>query len=322
MRILYLYKWLKGRPRFMSYGFHAMRGAGQTVFRVALPRASRWTGRKPDVGDVWRAAVQRVRPDIVYATTDGLALAATNHLADCGVPIAAGLMATLDQTDSFPPEAYRERTDGVICFSHSLKRGLEAIGYSTCQWVRLGTDFSYFPYRSTKGRYVVSIGNDMKRDWPLLDRVAAAMPDVEFRVIGRGPLRFSAANVRYLGDLAFHKSRRHLRDAGCCLVTTSENRYFSGQTTMVNSLACGTRVVARRDDNIEGYEDLGGDFHDADAGADAIADAVRKAISLGAISRDQRAALCQRYDLPAYASGLVRAFERTIVHHRARSAAP
>lgn len=141
---------------------------------------------------------------------------------------------------------------------------------------------------------VLTVGNDRHRDWVLLDEVAHALPDVEFRVMstsrGARALRWPA-NVEVRPAASRQELEEAYRSCAALVLPLLPNVHASGATTVIEGMSAQCRVVVT---------DVGGigDYVAPEvllvppADAAALTDAVRAAVdgrvtpvSAGAVSR-------------------------------------
>ena len=94
---------------------------------------------------------------------------------------------------------------------------------------------------------VVSIGADPHRDYELLLRVAATMPETSFVVVTTAEharaLPPSPANVTVETDLPFGEMRRRLASARVVALPVRENSYSGATTVLLQAMASGKPVV-------------------------------------------------------------------------------
>jgi glycosyltransferase involved in cell wall biosynthesis len=97
---------------------------------------------------------------------------------------------------------------------------------------------------------VVSVGADPHRDFDLLLRVAARMPDVAFRIVTSPEharaLESRPANVALESDLPFDEMRRRLAEARLVALPVRENSYSGATTVLLQSMALEKPVVVTR----------------------------------------------------------------------------
>ncbi|MBA4388130.1 MAG: hypothetical protein C0404_09125 [Verrucomicrobia bacterium] len=101
--------------------------------------------------------------------------------------------------------------------------------------------------------YVLSVGNDFRRDYNLLLRVAAEMPARKFVILTR--IKIEAAvppNVEIRGS-SWHKEaltdiqlRDLYRGAACVALPLKESHQPSGQSVALQAMACGKPVIVTR----------------------------------------------------------------------------
>jgi glycosyltransferase involved in cell wall biosynthesis len=97
---------------------------------------------------------------------------------------------------------------------------------------------------------VVSVGADPHRDYDLLVRVAARMPNVSFRIVTSADharaLVSRPANVALESELPFDEARRRLAEARLVALPVRENSYSGATTVLLQAMALGKPVVVTR----------------------------------------------------------------------------
>jgi glycosyltransferase involved in cell wall biosynthesis len=111
---------------------------------------------------------------------------------------------------------------------------------------------------------VVSVGADPHRDFDLLLRVAARMPDVAFRIVTTSEharaLLPAPENVSLEQDLPFEEMRRRLASARLVALPVRENSYSGATTVLLQAMALEKPVVVTRTSAIAtGYELVDGE---------------------------------------------------------------
>jgi glycosyltransferase involved in cell wall biosynthesis len=114
------------------------------------------------------------------------------------------------------------------------------------------------------GTGVVSVGADPHRDFDLLLRVAARMPDVDFRIVTTSEHARALAqvpeNVSLEQDLPFEEMRRRLATARLVALPVRENSYSGATTVLLQAMALEKPVVVTRTSAIaSGYELVDGE---------------------------------------------------------------
>ena len=133
-----------------------------------------------------------------------------------------------------------------------LRDWMAAYGESThVAFVPFGVDEQAFvPSTGQAAVDVVSVGADPHRDVELFLRVAAAMPNRTFRLVGtadrvRG---FEAvpSNLEVEVDIPFDAMRRRLEEARVVALPVLENSYSGATTVLLQAMALGKPVVVTR----------------------------------------------------------------------------
>ena len=134
------------------------------------------------------------------------------------------------------------------------------LGLSTpVRFVPFGVDLEHFHPRDVEPDVdVLSVGADPRRDYPLLLRVAARLPERSFRIVASAEqareLEGAPANVAVEADVPFEEVRERLARARVVALPVRENLYSGATTTLLQALATGKPVVVTRTAAIaEGY---------------------------------------------------------------------
>jgi glycosyltransferase involved in cell wall biosynthesis len=97
---------------------------------------------------------------------------------------------------------------------------------------------------------VVSVGADPHRDYDLLVRVAARMPDVSFRIVTSADharaLASRPANVALESELSFDDMLRRLAEARLVALPVRDNSSSGATTVLLQAMALGKPVVVTR----------------------------------------------------------------------------
>lgn len=101
---------------------------------------------------------------------------------------------------------------------------------------------------------ILSVGNDVARDWPLFRQTMAAHPDRDVRVASKVPVQVGDRQVSKVtadvGELLELYSTAHL-----LVVAVKENAHASGITTLLEAVAAGTPAIATRAGGLDDYFD-------------------------------------------------------------------
>jgi glycosyltransferase involved in cell wall biosynthesis len=133
-----------------------------------------------------------------------------------------------------------------------LRSWLAGYGFSPrVAFVPFGVDPTAFrPQPEPATVDIVSVGTDPHRDFDLLLRVAARVPDVSFRIVTSGDHRRGLAappeNVVVETDIPFEEMRRRLAEARVVALPVRENSYSGATTVLLQAMALGKPVVVSR----------------------------------------------------------------------------
>jgi len=283
MKVLYVFNSSLDRPSFMTYGYsYFMKSFSKKYDAYSIEKKTVFTRmRFRKMPDYYKAIsyINTSNPDIVYITSDGPAIEILKLRSNIHVEVKIVVNAVgITTSHLYGKEVFLQKSDAIICFSHKIKNKLET---TKTKFIKYGTDFDYFKYKSDKKGYVVCIGNDLHRDWKLLDKIANFLPEIDFFIIGRdvNKLHLSSSNIISLGNTDFLETRDVLMSASLCLVLTKNNDAFSGETTILNSLACGTNVLFPNDDNLIDHGELQRYTYRRNIDNATLADRVKKEIN-------------------------------------------
>lgn len=234
---------LPARPPFVS----ARRNLALTTMLPSLPRLLRAAGMDaPDLALVdqpmFAGLRRRVRPRVLlYRPTDLY-------------PEMMGDARVLGIERALLAEA-----DGVISASAPVDRRMAELAPDRPRLVlENGVEFGFFAepadppaeYAGIRGPRVVYVGAlDGRFDTPAVARAAAALPDVQFLLIG--PVdgqRAAAGNVHYLGRRPYARLPAYLQHADAGILPLSDHPANRGRSPMklYEYLAAGLGVVCRR----------------------------------------------------------------------------
>jgi len=245
------------------------RVSGEAMKRT-LERAGGYGG---DFATVLASLRVANRADVVFSTVDtvGIPLMLLKRAGRLRPPLvyaAIGLPERLAQLRSERMRRLYASALGscaaVIAYSEhegdDLRSWLAARGQAPrIEFVPFGVDSESFePIRDPPTIDVVSVGADPHRDFELLLKVAAQMPDASFRIVtsadhSRG-LRTRPDNVELEVDVPFEEMRRRLAEARVVALPVRENSYSGATTVLLQAMALGKPVVVSRTNAIaRGY---------------------------------------------------------------------
>lgn len=128
----------------------------------------------------------------------------------------------------------------------------------------IDTDF-YTPAGATVGSgaahgagspYVAAVGKDDGRDWQTFLEAAALTPEIPYR-LATAPRMLEAlhvpGNVHFLGEIGHNAYRQLLRDAALVVVPTHDFAYPTGQSVLLETIACGRPAVVTATDAMRDY---------------------------------------------------------------------
>ena len=99
---------------------------------------------------------------------------------------------------------------------------------------------------------ILSVGNDVARDWPLFSEALAARTGDEIRVASKAPVQVGDRQVsRATADV--DELLELYSTSGVLVVAVTENSHASGITTLLEAVAAGTPAVATRAGGLDDY---------------------------------------------------------------------
>jgi glycosyltransferase involved in cell wall biosynthesis len=237
------------------------RGVGRLV-KTGLERAGGYGG---DFATVLASLKTANRADVVFSTVDTVGiplmlLARAGRVRPPLVYAAIGLPERLRQLRSDRMRRLYASALGscaaVVAYSERevddlarwvLKHGSQA----RVEFVPFGVDpESFAPDGAATATDVVSVGADPHRDFDLLLRVAARMPDVGFRIVTSRDharrLDGTPDNVTLEVDLPFDAMRQRLGEARLVALPVRENSYSGATTVLLQAMALEKPVVVTR----------------------------------------------------------------------------
>jgi glycosyltransferase involved in cell wall biosynthesis len=150
------------------------------------------------------------------------------------------------------------RTAAVVAYGHAEAVELrDWLPGHDVRFVPFGVDTGAFAPRGLEPDVdVVSVGMDPERDYALLARVAAAMPEHSFSVVASTDQARSlgAANMAVASELPFSETQEQIARARVVALPVRDNLYSGATTTLLQAMAAGKPVVVSRTAAIaEGY---------------------------------------------------------------------
>ena len=160
--------------------------------------------------------------------------------------------------------------DGIVCLSQFQKTFLEE-RYPSLRGkifsVPLGVDTEYYrPQYEGRKDYILSAGRDNGRDYKTVVEAARLMPERQFHIVC-SPRNLPTdtvvpSNVRVFYDLSFAELYVKYREASMLLLLTHDDSAedgsdCSGQTVLLDAMACGLPVVVSRKAYVQEYAEDG-----------------------------------------------------------------
>jgi glycosyltransferase involved in cell wall biosynthesis len=251
------------------------RRAGQAAKR-ALETAGGYGG---DFGTVLASLREANRADVVFSTVDtvGIPLVLVKRAGLLRTPLVYAAIGLPERLERLRGERMRRLYAGalgsaaaIVAYSEHeadvLRAWLERHGQRTAvEFVPFGVDTDAFQSSEEEPLVdVVSIGADPHRDFALLLRVAASLPQASFHVVTTADQARTLApvppNVAAETDLPFAEMRQRLERARVVALPVRENTYSGATTVLLQSMASGKPVVVTRTRAIDsGYGLVDGD---------------------------------------------------------------
>ena len=237
------------------------RAAGAAM-KSALERAGGYGG---DFETVLASLRRANRAGVVLSTVDtvGIPLMLLNRAGRVRPPlvyVAIGLPERLARLRSERMRRLYARalasSEAVLAYSEheadELRDWMATYGESThVEFVPFGVDeHAFAPSTGQAAVDVVSVGADPHRDVELFLRVATAMPNRTFRLVGTADRTRSLgalpANLEVEVDIPFDAMQRRLREARVVALPVLENSYSGATTVLLQAMALGKPVVVTR----------------------------------------------------------------------------
>jgi glycosyltransferase involved in cell wall biosynthesis len=224
-------------------------------------------GYEGDFASVLAARRAANAADVVLSTVDTVGISAVllgraRALRPPLVYVSIGLPHRLAQLrNRAVRRAYEgafRRTAAIVAYGHAEAEELRGwLPGHDVRFVPFGVDPAAFaPLEVEPDVDVVSVGLDPERDWPLLARVAASMPERSFSVVAPAERAGSlgGANVAVASELPFEATRERIARARVVALPVRDNLYSGATTTLLQAMAAAKPVVVSRTAAIaEGY---------------------------------------------------------------------
>ena len=247
------------------------RGWARAVDAVVNRLLRAFGGYGGDFATILSALRTANESDVVFATSDtvGLPIVLLKRVGLVKPPIvyaAIGLPERLAQLRGRPMRRLYARAlrgaHSIIAYSAAEARHVQA-------WIGAGADVRFVPFgvdvhAFAPGRNgepsvdVVSIGADPRRDVELLLEVAAAQPQLGFRIVTTPERARSLgavpANVILETGIPLERVRDRLAEARVVALPVQRNTYSGATTVLLQAMALAKPVVVSRTDAIaDGY---------------------------------------------------------------------
>jgi hypothetical protein len=262
-KILFIFSGLDKRPSFLTYGynflkvnqknFHNMEFISLYILRTRFSFINKFIILYQILNINFF-----LRPKIIYLTSDGIALDFLyfHFFLFKKTKLIANAMG-ITSSHKHGLELYLKKLNLIICFSNAIK---SKINSNKTRFLKYGTDFKYFypSLKIKKENSIIMIGNDNFRDWELSLKIASELSNINFYFIGNkiNKKDYQLKNIKFLGNLKYSSTKSYLQRSKLCLVFTKKNDFFSGETTILNSIASKTNVLFFFDENLNGYSDI------------------------------------------------------------------
>ncbi|WP_167516446.1 glycosyltransferase family 4 protein [Pseudoclavibacter terrae] len=197
--------------------------------------------------------------------------------------------------------------DDIFVFSRNQVKIFDLVGAGH-KVVPITFGVDHHSFRPGSGdfvrRTVLSAGVDRGRDFVTLVRAAEMLPDVKFTIITQaGRLRGESvpSNVELLPPLSGDAYRSALLSAELVVLPTHDLAYPTGQSVLLEAMACGKATMVTRTDAMEEY--IGdGEFnfamppHNPEGVAESLAVALSHPEELRKVGARARVAIEERFN--------------------------
>lgn len=151
-----------------------------------------------------------------------------------------------------------EGFDGIISFSENQRQVFEEFGYPSSRVfpVKFGVDPEYYrPNKDVpKDLEIVAAGVDRGRDYDTLARAAELLPHRQFDVFTQvGRIKNPPKNMRVHGTVDMDTHRKNLQRAQLVVIPTHDLQYPTGQSVLLEAMACGTATAVTETDAMREY---------------------------------------------------------------------
>lgn len=196
--------------------------------------------------------------------------------------------------------------DKLYCFSQNQVAIFAEAGFPLEKVfpVSFGVDPDFYsPGEATKNFQVLSAGVDRGRDFGSLVDAAALLPEIRFDIFtqpGRIQENNLPTNVRLHHPVGMEEHRQNLRSASLVVIPTHELAYPTGQSILLEAMACGTcaaitETPAMREYIDDGNTNLAIPHADPEGIAKVIRSAMATPVERKAIALSAREVVVNRY---------------------------
>jgi glycosyltransferase involved in cell wall biosynthesis len=203
--------------------------------------------------------------DIIVATTTGISMATASLKASGMVrpPVIAIFLGLINYRHSW----LRRRVNGIVLsrittqlYGESELAGMKNLFQIPEERIsvnQFGVDLSFWkPGAAKEGKHILSVGNDLRRDYELLLK-AAGRVEYPFKIITARPINGPIPpNVTIIpgswpSDRSMDGSLRNLfRECICVVLPLKEGIQPSGQSVALQAMACGKPVILTKTEGL------------------------------------------------------------------------
>lgn len=147
-----------------------------------------------------------------------------------------------------------KKADMIVCLSNKQIDYLASLGVcrNKLVFIPFGVDSNYFKYAKENEGYILSVGRDNGRDYKTLVEAARDIKNNFIIIASKRNMKNIIdipSNVKVLYDLEYEEVRRFYEKAKIIVVPSTNENFLdgsdcSGQTTILDAMACGKPVIA------------------------------------------------------------------------------